>query len=283
MSAVRAAGFLTRAYLRRIRLDLWKGGGLRAFPPFSTPIDYTRFREFAFGYEEVRAAARTGSRLLDVGSPKTFPLALAAAFREVEVTALDIVHEEVAWLALRAGPADNGARPARGDVRALPFADASFDLATSISALEHVAPEDGGDAAAVRELARVLRPGGRLVATLPFAPAGFVEHQTGAVYERTAAAGEAIFFQRFYDEAGLRRLFGGVPGLETIRFDVIHERLAREVSRRWARVFTRTPRRARLVAPLYPLLGHLLLSAPRPLGGARGRPYLACVVCRKRS
>ena len=47
------------------------------------------------------------------------------------------------------------------DVRALPFADGSFDCAVANGLLYHV-PDLR---AAVRELARVLRPGGRLVAT----------------------------------------------------------------------------------------------------------------------
>ena len=56
-----------------------------------------------------------------------------------------------------------------GDVRAgsleapLPFADAAFDLAVALDVLEHV----GDDAFALRELARVVRPGGLLVVTVP--------------------------------------------------------------------------------------------------------------------
>ena len=45
------------------------------------------------------------------------------------------------------------------DVRALPFPDASFDLVLDFGTLWHIArPLDG-----LREIARVLRPGGRLV------------------------------------------------------------------------------------------------------------------------
>ena len=47
-----------------------------------------------------------------------------------------------------------------GDVQALPFVDASFDVAVAAWMLYHVADLDRG----VAELARVLRPGGRLVA-----------------------------------------------------------------------------------------------------------------------
>jgi SAM-dependent methyltransferase len=48
-----------------------------------------------------------------------------------------------------------------GDVQSLPFPDSSFDCAVAAWMLFHVPDIDAG----LRELARVLRPGGRLVAT----------------------------------------------------------------------------------------------------------------------
>ncbi len=50
------------------------------------------------------------------------------------------------------------------DVQALPFRDSTFDAIKITEVLEHV-PDT---AAALRECRRVLRPGGRLVATAPF-------------------------------------------------------------------------------------------------------------------
>ena len=49
------------------------------------------------------------------------------------------------------------------DVQALSYADASFDLVTHTEVLEHVAD----DARALAELLRVLRPGGRLLFSVP--------------------------------------------------------------------------------------------------------------------
>ena len=49
--------------------------------------------------------------------------------------------------------------PARGDARELPYADASFDAAYLVTVLGEIPDQE----AALRELARVLRPGGRLV------------------------------------------------------------------------------------------------------------------------
>ncbi len=50
-----------------------------------------------------------------------------------------------------------------GSVLELPFADDSFDLAVSLDVVEHL--ED--DVAALRELRRVVAPGGRLLVTVP--------------------------------------------------------------------------------------------------------------------
>lgn len=51
----------------------------------------------------------------------------------------------------------------RGDAGRLPFADASFDLVVALDVLEHL----DDDAAAARELLRVLRPGGAAVIFVP--------------------------------------------------------------------------------------------------------------------
>ena len=49
-----------------------------------------------------------------------------------------------------------------GDMRKLPFGDASFDVIVSSLAIHNV-PDAGGRAEAVREIARVLKPGGRVL------------------------------------------------------------------------------------------------------------------------
>ena len=53
----------------------------------------------------------------------------------------------------------------RGDVNALPFASESFETVISSSVLYHQWVADVG--AALRDLRRVLKPGGRLVLNLP--------------------------------------------------------------------------------------------------------------------
>ena len=60
-------------------------------------------------------------------------------------------------------PAPGIGQPVQGDALALPFADSSFDRVIAAEVLEHI-PDDTG---AIAELARVLRPGGRIAVTVP--------------------------------------------------------------------------------------------------------------------
>ncbi|HEX2187214.1 MAG TPA: methyltransferase domain-containing protein, partial [Chloroflexota bacterium] len=70
---------------------------------------------------------------------------------------------------------------ARGSVTALPYADRSFDLITSFDVIYHLGVED--DLAALREMHRVLRPGGHLLVRVPAIPQ-LASHHDAAVHTR---------------------------------------------------------------------------------------------------
>jgi SAM-dependent methyltransferase len=59
-----------------------------------------------------------------------------------------------------------------GRVEAIPYADSSFDLVTCLDVIEHT----DDDVAALRDLRRVTRPGGRLVVTVPAHPRLWSRH-----------------------------------------------------------------------------------------------------------
>jgi SAM-dependent methyltransferase len=83
-------------------------------------------------------------------------------FRPRRLVGCDYSATALGWCSqtIRAHP-DGGMVPrlSRGDVRLLPFADASFDLVISLDVFDLFAPPDG-DRDAFAELFRVLRPGG---------------------------------------------------------------------------------------------------------------------------
>ncbi|HEX6497669.1 MAG TPA: methyltransferase domain-containing protein [Micromonosporaceae bacterium] len=106
------------------------------------------------------SGARPGDRVLDVGCGTgylTRRVARAVA-PDGYVVGVDPSSSVIGYAADHAP--DNGAfEIARA--QALPYADASFDVVVSSLAMHHVPSEDR--AAALREMRRVLRPGGRLL------------------------------------------------------------------------------------------------------------------------
>lgn len=111
-----------------------------------------------------------GDRLLDLGCGFGRH-AFGAARRGAAVVALDAAAEEVRTVqGMVAAMADAGelhcdarAAAVQGDALRLPFADGAFDRVVASEVLEHI----HDDAEAIRELARVLRPGGSMAVTVP--------------------------------------------------------------------------------------------------------------------
>jgi len=101
----------------------------------------------------VDRVVRPGDRVLDACCG-TGDLAVAAAGRAVAVTGLDFSEPMLE----RARVKDPSIEWVRGDVLSLPFGDASFDAVTVGFGVRNVDDLE----ACVRELRRVLRPGGRL-------------------------------------------------------------------------------------------------------------------------
>jgi ubiquinone/menaquinone biosynthesis C-methylase UbiE len=127
-----------------------------------------------------------GDRILELG-PGTgyYTLPVAEWIQPSgELTILDVQQEMLDHTLRAAGERGVGGITAvRGDARSLPFADASFDAAFLVTVLGEVPDQD----AALRELARVTRPGGRVVVGELFGDPHWVS--PGALRRRAEAAG----------------------------------------------------------------------------------------------
>jgi SAM-dependent methyltransferase len=140
----------------------------------------------------LRPLVGAGADVLDVGSGTGFYIDRWQELGAARITGSDMTETAVGRLSERY-PAH---RFLRMDIGAseLPLADASFDFVSAIDVLFHIVDEDA-HARAIRNLARLVRPGGRVIVSenlyrVPPAPAA---HQVGRseaeIMRRLAGAG----------------------------------------------------------------------------------------------
>ena len=182
----------------------------RLFYPHTFLGMFDRFQEV------INSCVPAGSVLLDAGCGKGRTFLYRRRLPSVRVVGLDISPHA------RNNP--NLDSQARGDVEELPFADASFDAVLSTHVAEHLARPE----AAFGEMARVLRPGGRLLLLTPnrrhYVPVLARLLPTGlhAAVNQRRGLGEHDVFPTLYranTAADLRRLAAGA-GLHVERLDV---------------------------------------------------------------
>jgi SAM-dependent methyltransferase len=146
---------------------------------------------------------RPGERILEVG-PGTgyYTLDVAEWVKpDGEVDILDLQEEMLDHTMRRAG--ERGlvnVSPTRSDAATMPYGDGTFDAAYLVTVLGEIRDQD----AAIRELARVLKPGGRLVIGelvgdphyVRLGPMRLRANGAGLIYERRAGNGLG-YFARF--------------------------------------------------------------------------------------
>ena len=135
-------------------------------------------------------APQPGETVLEVGPGTgyyTLPVARWVAPGTLHV--LDVQQEMLDHTMRRAaGDGIDNVEPRRGDARRLPYDDASFDSAYLVTVLGEVPDQD----AALRELRRVLKPGGRVVVGELFGD----PHMVGESSLRRRAAAAGLRFER---------------------------------------------------------------------------------------
>jgi hypothetical protein len=209
---------------RSLRAGTLGKAGLRpAVGAFVRPLTApSRYPEYGAVFELLRGGAfdldDPSSWLLDVGSPKLFSLLLAARTRAT-VVATDIWQPAIAEAeALRGGlPPDAAARVRLGvaDAReplpgSLRPPRGQFAGAFSMSVIEHIEPDPGGDRRALDRMAEVVRTSGAIVVSVPVDVRARSVYLQTEMYGRRPTDERGAFFYRVYDTRALEELAAAV-------------------------------------------------------------------------
>src|SRR5689334_2055414 len=204
MSAI-AKEILTTADLDQLKVRLkstWMAGDYDVFARYMEKDAEAFFR---------RLGVKPGTRLLDVGCGAG-QLALIAARAGAQVVGCDIATN---WLEkARARAAEEGlkVRFEEGDAESLPYADAQFDVVTSLIGAMFAPRPD----LVAAELTRVCRPGG-MIAMANWTPGGFVGQMFKTISKHIAPSGMPAP-ALWGDEATVRnRLRDGIADLSCTR------------------------------------------------------------------
>ena len=173
------------------------------------PMSSTRYFEFAFMWDALSKLSIP--RYLDVSSPRLFPIILTLKKHELVA---DLVNPDAADLTSTAHLVKALNLQSRCNIHACligaaPFEPGSFDVVTSMSVVEHI-PQD---MQAVQKMWELLKPGGRLLLTLPCAAEALEQYINQNAYGLLEPDEQGfVFFQRLYDQDLLEERVFSVAG-----------------------------------------------------------------------
>lgn len=172
---------------------------------YSTPMNYVRMIELPLTFNLLEV--NKNHKILDISSPKLISLYMMAnGFSNLTISDIEDYFKEDFQVFTNSFSTNSNIEVF--DARNIPHEAESFDRVFSISVLEHIA--DRGDIDVTKEAARILKPGGIFVITLP-ACSEYIEEWVNnpSIYWQTEQNQEGLsFYQRRYDESSIWNRFG---------------------------------------------------------------------------
>lgn len=221
---VNTPGLMFRKYfiLQGIRFIIKKYDLRNAYRFIVTPLDSLRYFEFDFMWQSV--INMEIQSYLDISSPRLFPLMLIDRSQHVNADLINPDKRDLAETILMAETLGLKGRcrfhaDLIGEVSLNP---GSFDLVTSMSVIEHISDDKG----AIQKMWDLLKPGGRLLITLPCAAEAYEEYINRNDYELDHLSEDGfIFFQRYYDEKLIQERIFSITG-KPLRYQIYGEKQA---------------------------------------------------------
>lgn len=173
------------------------------------PMESTRYFEFSAAWQMLSGSSIR--RFLDVSSPRLFPIALARSRPEAtgELINPDASDLKITASILKAAGLDRRCRVSNFRLEDVPFEAESFDVVTSLSVVEHIP----GQQNALRKMWELLRPGGRLVISVPCMASAEEQYIDADHFGlQTPDADGFYFLQYVYDQELLQERFFSVLG-----------------------------------------------------------------------
>ena len=199
------------------------------------PVSIVRYFEFDYANRILQTVA--GSTILDVSSPYLFGFYQSTKidsdyhYTNPDLRDLNNVISLSKKIKFKANYTAD-----KIDALNLPFANNYFDVVLSISVIEHI--NDEGDSLAMKEIWRVLKPGGKLILTFPVNKVYATEYRDKDEYNLNVEKKSGkYFFQRIYDEQKIEeRLLSSINNYEIISkkvFGVTEKNFYSNYKERW--------------------------------------------------
>lgn len=179
------------------------------------PVSIVRY--FEYDFVDSNLQFKSEMKILDISSPYLFGF-YQAVKHSLEYFYINPDEKDLSNVIYLSAKMNFKSRylPRQMNALALDYPDNFFDSVISISVIEHI--ENDGDNAAIKEIWRVLKPGGILLFTVPVKKTYEIEYRERDEYNLNQdRKAEKYFFQRIYDNQKIgERLLSSISNYEII-------------------------------------------------------------------